>query len=442
MEQANERSLRVLAIAKHDPAFDWDQLPLQEEHYDIIGRYDSVSEAWKRLQRGQVDIVLADTSGEGVLTPDWIQTLTVQAPGTLVIVIATNLEMDFIRQAMLKGAHGFLLKPFDLPELSHSIKQVYQLWLQRHALLAEATNGAAAPTKKAHAIAVFSPKGGSGVTAISVNLAVALKQQTDAPVLLVDADLQTADVDIFLNVFNKLSILDLINVEQEVDHELLDQIATEHATGITVLQGNPNLQFIESPVDAGQMSALIEELMMVWDGYIVFNTSNSLDRATVEVIDAVDTVLLITTPQLSTLRVMRNFLDIAEIYDDPSDKWQVIMNSYQSQKALRMSDIEESIHYPIKATIAQDINLVSTSINRGTPLVLSDTKSAVAKDIQALAKQIMEANSRPQQSQVADNKQNTLQEEEAAQSKSGKRRFWQFFTGASGTSNKLQQPVS
>jgi|GEM_PF-1184501 len=442
MDQATGRSLRVLVIAKDDPSFDWDQLSLQEEHYDIVGRFNSVSQAWKRIQRGQVDIVLADTSGEGVLATEWIQTVTIQASGTLVIVIATNLEMDFIRQAMLKGAHGFLLKPFDLPELSHSIEQVYQLWLQRNALLAEATNGTAKSTKKAYTIAVFSPKGGSGVTAISVNLAVALKQLTNAPVLLVDADLQTADVDIFLNIFNKLSILDLINVEQEVDHELLQQVATEHATGITVLQGNPNLQFVESPVDAGQMSALIEELMSLWEGYIVFNTSNSLDRATVEVIDAVDTVLLVTTPQLSTLRVIRNFLDLAEIYDDPSGKWQVIMNSYQSQKALRMSDIEESIHYPIKATIAQDINLVSTSINRGTPLILSDTKSAVARDIQALAKQIMEANnSWPQQSQMADNKQKAVEKEEAAQSKSGKR-FWQFFTGTSRSASKIEQPIS
>jgi pilus assembly protein CpaE len=443
MEQKEKTPLRIMIIAEYDPTFDWVHLSLQEQRYEIVGRFDSVELAWQQLTRKHVDVILADTSAEGVLETPWIQQVAVQSKRTLTLVIAANSEMEFVRKAMLAGAQGFLLKPFDLPELSRSIEQVHQLWLQQHALLAQATeNSTAMPSQKGHSIAVFSPKGGTGVTTLAVNLAVALKQLSAAPILLVDADVHTADVDIFLNIFNKHSILDLVEVNQEIDTELLNSVATEHASGITVLQGNPHLQFIEAPVDPGQMSELIEQLKAIWEGYIVVNTSNSLDRATIEVIDTVDNVLVVATPQLSALRVVRNFLDLAEIHEDPGEKWQVVMTSYQKQKVLRMTDIEESIRYPIKATVAQDATLASTAINRGLPFLLSDRKSVIAKDIQTLAKQLVEANPQPQMLSVNGNGHSTSAELGDIQGKNGGKRFWNMFANPIRPSDKLEQPIS
>lgn len=389
MEQVNSTPLSVLIIAEYDPTFDWIQLTLQEQHYQIVGRVDSVEQALKRLARTHVNIVLADTSGEGVLDVGWMQELSLSSPGTLILVIATTMEMDFVREAMLAGAQGFLLKPFDLADLSRSIEQVHQLWLQRHTLLHETKQRTAAKSS-AHTIALFSPKGGTGVTTLAVNLAIALKQQADIPVLLVDADLNTADVDVFLNVFSERSILDLFQLEQEIDPELLERVTADHATGIQVLRADANLQFVEAPIEPGQMSDLMENLTMAWDGYIVINTSNNLDRWTVEILDVVDTVLVVTTPELPALRATRNFLALAEADQDESNKWQLVMNGYQNQKVLRMSDIEESIHYPVKITISQDADLVASSINRGSPLLLSHNKSAVARDIMALAKRLVD----------------------------------------------------
>jgi pilus assembly protein CpaE len=329
---------------------------------------------------------------------------------------------------MLAGAQGFLLKPFDPSELHRSIQQVHQLSLQRKVALAETRpvpELATAPPNKAHSIAVFSPKGGTGATTLAVNLAVALKQQTDSPVLLVDADLRTADVDIFLSILSKHSIYGLIGLDQQLDKELLGRVTAEHTSGITVLRGEPQLQ-LDVPIDPGQMNDLIEELSAVWEGYLVINTNDGLDRWTVEILDVVDTVLVVTTPELPALRATRNFLDLADAAADSSGKWQLVMTSYQGKKALHTADIEASIRYPIKTTIAEDIALVSTSINRGTPLMVSHRKSPVAQDVLALAKQLTDANPRPPRSQVADGKQPVSNQGVAAHSEgSGKRSsFW------------------
>jgi pilus assembly protein CpaE len=382
-------SLSVLITAKYEPTFDWVQLTLQEQHYRLVGRVDSIEQALKKLGRVHVDILLVDTSGEGVVNLQWLRTLSVQFPGLLTLVIATTAEMDFIREAMLAGAQGFLLKPFDLAELSRSIEQVHQLWLQRHARL---TDGAEKSTKhRAHAVAVFSPKGGTGVTTLAVNLAIALKQQTTNPVLLVDADLNTPDVDVFLNVFSDHSILDLVELRQGVDLEMIDRVIADHPSGIEVLRGDTNLQFIDAPLEPGQMTELMEGILKSWEGYVVINTGNNLDRWTVEILDVVDTILLVTTPQLPALRAIRNFLELAEARVEESDKWQLVMNGYQSQKVTQIKNVEESIQFPVSLTVTHDPELVSTSINRGSPLLLSHGNSAVARDIITLARRLSSA---------------------------------------------------
>jgi pilus assembly protein CpaE len=405
---------------------------LQEQNYQVIGQVESVENAYEVLERTHVDVILADSSGDGVLDTDWIQHVVLHATGIIILVTASNSEMDFVREAMLAGAQSFLLKPFDLSDLSRSIEQVHRLWLQRQANLTEVAGGTpAAPTHKAHSIAVFSPKGGTGVTALAVNLAVALKQQTGAPVLLVDADLRNADVDIFLNIFSKYSLLDVIHLDQKVNNELLRSVVTEHATGIAVLRGDARLQFVDTPLNPGEMGNLIEELNACWDGHIVINTSNSMDRWTIEILDNVDHVVLVATPELPALRAMRSFLDLAEADADLTGKWQLVMSSYQSQKILRMTDIEASIRYPIKATISEDSALVSASINRGKPLVFSHDKSIIAKDIIALAKQLAENGANASKSSSGSKQPGTPPEMAAYAPQSGKRpSFWHSLTNS------------
>jgi pilus assembly protein CpaE len=412
-----------MIIASRDSATEWMHSSLREWEYRLIGVFDTVFQGLQVVEETPVDIILADSSAPGVQETDWIQAHAVQSSATSVVVMAADSEMEFVRQAMLAGAQAFLLKPFDLSELHRTIQQVHQLSLQRKANLVEvAVTPDSAPTapSQAYSIAAFSPKGGTGATTLAVNLAVALQQQTDSPVLLVDADLRTADVDIFLSVLSKHSIYNLIDLGQTIDEELFEQVVAKHNSGISVLRGEPQLQF-EIPIEPGQMSDMFEGLCSFWKGYIVFNTSDGLDRWTVEILDSVDTVLVVTTPELPALRATRNFLDLADAAADKSGKWNLILSSYQGKKVLPISDIEASIRYPIKATIAEDIAVASASINRGMPLVTSHRKSPAAQDILALTNQLVDTNPKSTRAQSVDSERSTNERVAGRPEQNGKR---------------------
>jgi pilus assembly protein CpaE len=268
MVHQSKNSLDILIVAGRTPSFDASELNVHQRNYQVIGQVESIAQALQIVEQRPIHIILADSTGPGVTDTSWIQRLSIQSPNTLVLVTATSNEMDFIREAMLAGAKGFLLKPFDTTELARSIDQVYQLWQQRqdNLNLSDVHDQHSKTEGNAKCLAVFSPKGGTGATTLAVNLAIALRQETAEPVLLVDADVRTADTDIFLSTFGKHSILDLLNIGQKLDEDLLKSVSASHNSGITVLRGESRLQFLEEPIDPGQMSNLIEDLKAIWSG--------------------------------------------------------------------------------------------------------------------------------------------------------------------------------
>jgi CheY-like chemotaxis protein len=114
VDRGSEIALNILVVAQQDPTTDWIQASLREMNYKLAGIADSAYQALQAVDRAHIDIILADSAATGVLEIEWIQRLAVKPLAPVVIVIATNSEMEFVRQAMLAGAQGFLLKPFDL----------------------------------------------------------------------------------------------------------------------------------------------------------------------------------------------------------------------------------------------------------------------------------------------------------------------------------------
>ena len=88
-----------------------------------------------------------------------------------------------------------------------------------------------------HVVSVFAPKGGVGKTTIAVNIAVALRQQTRAEVLLFDADVGVGNVTSVLDVPYRMGLADLADSPpEEWTDAAFEHLATTHAaSGVRVL---------------------------------------------------------------------------------------------------------------------------------------------------------------------------------------------------------------
>src|SRR5206468_2663247 len=150
------------------------------------------------------NIVLMDINMPGMDGIAASEMISAAQPDVQVIMMSVQGESDYLRRSMLAGAREFLIKPFSSEELATSIRRVYQLGATRRAM-APAPPAPVDPALPpppppkptgAKVIAVFSPKGGAGVSTVAVNLAVALKEETKQRVALVDASFQFGDVGV------------------------------------------------------------------------------------------------------------------------------------------------------------------------------------------------------------------------------------------------------
>jgi pilus assembly protein CpaE len=343
-------------------------------------------------------VVLVDV-GSGILQQaGLLSRLAGGKPGAAVIVVAMMGEVDMVRQAMLFGAQGFLLKPFSEAELLSSIRQAYGLVVQRRTQMVEVprlpSSASIEPSAHAEIVVVFSPKGGVGCTTIAINLAVALKTVTGTPAILVDADLRFGDIDTALNITPASSIATLLPELDEMDNELLDRSLIPHSSGIRVVVAPPHLDMADV-IRPEQVRKLLVRLSELGEGYVVVDSWSSLDDVTLSVLDLCQHLIVVTTPQVTALRDVHRFLEALDLLGYERDKTLLVLNNCYHRSDINLSDVERALGYPIAQVIEYAPTQVTASVNRGVPLVVEFKDSPPAQSITRLARLLVGRGTRP-----------------------------------------------
>lgn len=202
------------------------------------------------------------------------------------------------------------------------------------------------PAAGARVIAITSGKGGVGKTNLTVNLALALKE-AGVRVLVIDADLGMANVDVVLGTKSKGHLLNLLE---------------ESVTLSDVLQKGPNgLQYIAGGSGIEKAADFTREeretLMCKLAGcadfadIILIDTGAGLGKNVMDFILAADEVLLITTPEPTALTdayaVMKAYsmyareknirLVVNRVYDEAESKEVVKKLQQTSERFLGMT---------------------------------------------------------------------------------------------------------
>ena len=98
-----------------------------------------------------------------------------------------------------------------------------------------------------------------------------------------------------------------------------------------------------------------------------------------------DCVLTVLQPELTSVRSTHNFISALLNEGYTPDKLRLVLNREDMPGGLAPQVIADYLPLPISFSIPDDQPLVSQSINRGVPLVLSHERSAVAKAIRRMA---------------------------------------------------------
>jgi pilus assembly protein CpaE len=252
------------------------------------------------------------------------------------------------------------------------------------------TDGFAPSTSRTKVIVVVSPKGGSGKTAVSSNLAVALAQRHPGRVVAVDLDVQFGDLGLALSLTPERTLAQLARANQ-IDATTVKLHLTSSSHGLFVLAGATD------PVDAdsvghAHVSQVLPLLAESFD-YVIVDTPAGLDERTLAALECATDVLLVSSLDVTSIRSLRKAHDALDHLGIEAER-RLILNRSDSKVGLDPSDAEEVMGMKIACSIPSSRD-VPLSLNLGTPVVASEPKSAVARQLQHLAELYAPAETRP-----------------------------------------------
>ena len=150
--------------------------------------------------------------------------------------------------------------------------------------------------KISRVITITSGKGGVGKTNIAVNLAIAM-QMIGKRVLVIDADIGMANVDVILGSISKHNMLDLLDSDVE-----LKDVLVEGPHGLNYISGSSGVEKALN-FTREERRLLLQKLAPCSElaDIILIDTGAGLGRNVVDFVIAADEVLLVTTPEPTSL---------------------------------------------------------------------------------------------------------------------------------------------
>ena len=151
-------------------------------------------------------------------------------------------------------------------------------------------------TQGTRVLAVTSGKGGVGKTNLTVNLAIALGMAGQR-VLVIDADLGMANVDVVLGSMSKKHLLNLLDNQTE-----LEDVLMQGPYGVNYISGGSG---IEKAADFTYEERQLLMQKLAGCGrladIILIDTGAGLGKNVMDFVLAADEVLLVTTPEPTAL---------------------------------------------------------------------------------------------------------------------------------------------
>jgi pilus assembly protein CpaE len=382
-----------------------------EADIEVVGGARSGAEGIQLASETRPHIVLMDinmpdmdgiTATEGVIE---------QVPFCQVVILSVQSEPDYMRRAMMAGAKDFIPKPPSGDELIKTIrflgdrakKEEERAQQAKQAeYFPQGPRGSRGQTGRLQGkvLSVYSAKGGVGCTTLATNLAVGL-HTGETPVVVVDTNLQFGDVSVFLNLQVKNSIVDLAARADELDKEYVDEILMAHQTGMRVLAAPPRPEMADE-VHADQVRALLKFLKGHY-AYVVVDTHSTMDDVTLAVLETSDLILAVATPDIPAIKDSRLLFDLLGVLEIPRDRIFFIMNKMDRRPGITPEAVAENLRRPVDAEVPADERTITSSINKGVPLMLGDKSKPPAKnllDMVGLVKQRLVAEPPPAEDKV------------------------------------------
>lgn len=319
---------------------------------------------------GDFDVVILDLDGNPEHALDLVETLCTISSAT-VMVYSSNADPELLVRCMRAGAREFLLQPTDQGMLVEALVRASARRPQQRS---------STPRQAVGKLFVFAGvKGGSGVSTLAANYAVAAAKNSGQKVLLIDFALPLGGIALELGVNCPFSIANAIESTDRLDAHLLSTLLVKHSSGLFVLPAPDRYTRLELTNES--VNKLLTVARQEFD-HVIVDVGSALGSALRPVFDDATTIYLVAQVSLSQLRNANRI--ITEYFQSSTSRLEVVLNRY-SNSILGIDEeaIAKALTVPVKWRIPNDFPTVERAHNTATPFALEE--SAIATSVREMA---------------------------------------------------------
>lgn len=240
-------------------------------------------------------------------------------------------------------------------------------------------------------IAITSGKGGVGKTNFTVNLGIKFAQM-GLRVVIIDADLGLANVDVIMGKMSKYSLSDVINSNRDI----LD-ILEEGPDGVRFISGGSGVQELIK-LNKTQLVDLLMKLGKLDDeaDVILIDTGAGLSENVLSFVHAAREVILVTTPEPTSITDAYALIKTIT-YKDRNKNIKIVIN--RADNAAEAFNILDKLNIVTEKFLGIKLqklgyilndSCVSKAVKMQQPFVISFNKSEATRNLSDIAVTLMD----------------------------------------------------
>jgi pilus assembly protein CpaE len=368
-------SQRIKVLVALDDGVDGDgvraALPVDSD-IQIVGVVEGLEESWTTLQEVPADLLAVACAGYSDRAIYLIDGAVKQRPERPVVVLAEGSPNGFVRRIFEAGADDIVA----LPQSPEQVAFAMQKAVARKQGAAAVTGVALSPL-----ICVLGPKGGTGKTLTSCNLAVSLADSGHR-VAIVDLDLQFGDVGLSLGLAPDRTVYDLAKSGGSLDGEKIEAYLSEHNSGVRALLAPTR------PDHAGVITTeFLREVyadLRVSHEYVIVDTPPGFTPEVIASIDSSSHICMVGMLDALSLKNTKLGLETLELMGYDRERTRLVLNRADTRVGISEEDVVTIVGRAPDIMVPSDRD-IPRSVNEGRPIVLAKNRSEAAKAFRSLA---------------------------------------------------------
>jgi pilus assembly protein CpaE len=329
-----------------------------------------------RLLEHHHDVIIIDLDSDPEYALELVESIGANGSAT-VMVYSARPNPDLLVRCMRSGAREFLTLPLEFGLMAESLARA----TARKLAARPVAHIAPIVRKKisGRLLTFMGAKGGTGVTTVACNFAVALARDPEQTTLLIDLDLPLGDAALNLGIISEFSAIDALQQSDRLDGAFLRKLLVKHDSGVSVLAAPGRFQPYQPSCES--IDKLISVARNEFDNVVV-DVGSRLDLTTTALFKEASSIYLITQAGIPELRNSNRL--ISQFFSDGGPNLEVVINRYEQRlTGVSEKDITKALTRPAQWKIPNDYASVRRMQIEASPLVLGD--SAISRHIRQMA---------------------------------------------------------